>query len=98
MNITLFLRCWLEFAILIPCAVMALLPVRRELRFSAVRVFVLSAVTVILLSLAGAALCVSRQWATKTVMIPLLPVLFCLYSYTVQLRLAKKLFCFFVAD
>ena len=97
MNFTLFLRCWLEFAILIPCAVMALLPVRRELRFSAVRVFALSAAAVLAFSLAGAALCVSRHWKTNTVMIPLLPVLFCLYSCAVQLRLAKKLFCFFNA-
>lgn len=94
MNAEMYLRCWLEFAILIPCAVMALLPVRHELRFQPLRVCILSAASVLALSLAGAALCVSRHWATNTVLLPLLPVFFCLYCYAVQLRFVKSFSAF----
>ncbi len=89
-----YFRYVLEFAVVLPSALFALLPTRRCLRFSAGAVFAAAGATTAALVLLGPLLCMQNDWSSSWVVLSFLPLFFLLYSFTVELSLPKKLFCF----
>ena len=98
MNMDLYWRYVLEFAVILPSAVGALLPVRQYFRFSQKRVWLITAFICLVFVFSGAFLCMRFSLQTNTLLIPSLLVLFLLYSYTVNTNISKKLFCFQTAS
>lgn len=90
----LYIRHALELSISIPAAVMAFLPVRRNMRFRWPVVLLLTGLFLAAFVLIGAAVCVRFDVETIFVMLPLLLLCFEVYTLTVRLSMVKKLFCF----
>ena len=97
MNGALFLRYFLEFAILFPAAALALIPVRGAFRIREKTAYMLTALAALGLAAGGALLCTQLALSSKIV----LPFCFLagliLYDRLVELETDKKLFCFFNA-
>ncbi len=97
MTLSLFLRHLLEFAILIPAAVFALLPVRGWLRIPEKKTWLPALAAVTVSAPAGAALCAGLGLSTRLVLLCFIPLYLLLYFRMLTLAPAKKLFCFFNA-
>ena len=97
MNRLLFLRYFLELAILLPAAALALIPARGFFRLRERTAYVLAAGAALTLAAVGALLCSRLVLSSKLV----LPFCFAagliLYGRLVELETEKKLFCFFNA-
>ncbi len=92
-----YLRCALELAVVLPAAVFAFLPVRKQLRFRVPVVCAASGAILLIFILAGARLCVGNGWSASRVLLLGTPLLFAAYLAAVQMETAKKLFSFFTA-
>ncbi len=93
----LYLRYALEFAVALPAAVFAALPVREHLRFRPAVAYSTALAVVGVLVFGGAWLCVRNAAAVNWVLLPVCAVLLGLYCACVDLALVKRLFCFFTA-
>ena len=98
MNMDLYWRYVLEFAVILPSAVGALLPVRQYFRFSQKRVWLITASICLSFVFSGAFLCARFDLQTNILLLPSLIFLFLLYSYTINTDTARKLFCFLTAS
>ena len=90
----LFLRHALELSISIPAAIMAFLPVRKNVRFRWPAMMLLSGAFLIAFMLLGALVCVRFDVSTSFVLLPLLLLCFEVFTLVVKLELSKKIFCF----
>ena len=86
----IFARYALEFAIVIPAAMFALLPVFSEIRY--MWLIVLGLITFII---GGPQICLHYSYKIRSVFIPGILLLFTIYYFCVDVSLSKKLFCFF---
>lgn len=88
------LRYALDLAIVVPAAVAGMLPVHRFLR-KPVRLVYLGVGAVLgFVVVVGSISCAAASVHPNTFLIPMLPLCFLPYAYTVDLSLDKKLFCF----
>ena len=90
----LFLRHALELSISIPAAIMAFLPVKKNVRFRWPAMMLLSGSFLIAFMLLGALVCVRFDVSTSFVLLPLLLLCFEVFTLVVKLELSKKIFCF----
>ena len=90
----LFVRHALELSISIPAAIMAFLPVRKNVRFHWPVMMLLSGSFLIAFMLLGALVCVRFDVSTSFVLLPLLLLCFEVFTLVVKLELSKKIFCF----
>ena len=90
----LYIRHALELAISIPAAIMALLPVRKNVRFRLPAMMLLTGSFLIAFILLGALVCVRFDVSTSFVLMPLLLLCFEVFTLVVKLELSKKIFCF----
>ena len=90
----LFVRHALELSISIPAAIMAFLPVRKNVRFHWPVMMLLSGAFLIAFMLLGALVCVRFDVSTSFVLLPLLLLCFEVFTLVVKLELSKKIFCF----
>ena len=90
----LFLRHALELSISIPAAIMAFLPVKKNVRFRWPAMMLLSGAFLIAFMLLGALVCVRFDVSTSFVLLPLLLLCFEVFTLVVKLELSKKIFCF----
>ena len=93
MNFDIFLRHLPEFAVLIPAAVFALVPVRRHLRYNVLRTFIIALGISAVLIGTGSLLCTFFQLETNLLLLPIAALLFVIYCFSVDLSLSKKLLC-----
>ena len=92
-----YLRCALELAVVLPAAVFAFLPVRKQLRFRVPVVCAASGAVLLVFILAGARLCAGYGWGANRALPLGAPLLLAAYLAAVQMKTAKKLFSFFTA-
>ncbi|MCR4724119.1 MAG: hypothetical protein K5772_01650, partial [Clostridia bacterium] len=90
----LFLRHALELSISIPAAIMAFLPVKKNVRFRWPAMMLLSGAFLIAFMMLGALVCVRFDVSTSFVLLPLLLLCFEVFTLVVKLELSKKIFCF----
>lgn len=90
----LFLRHALELSISIPAAIMAFLPVKKNVRFRWPAMMLLLGAFLIAFMLLGALVCVRFDVSTSFVLLPLLLLCFEVFTLVVKLELSKKIFCF----
>ncbi len=95
MDISLFTRYAAETAMVIPAAVLALLPVRNSLRFGKRKTYLAMAVLLLLFIPLSALLCTAFKLASNAVIFAGMGVFFIIYAVCVRYSIAKKLFCFF---
>ncbi|MBQ6772812.1 MAG: sensor histidine kinase [Synergistaceae bacterium] len=93
----LALRYSLEFALIIPAAVFAVLPVIDDLKFDSLYALGLSIIFLGAFILTGSYLCVNYFPRVRTLFIPGMLILFLVYVFCVNAALNRKLFCFFNA-
>ena len=87
----------LELAIMMPCALMAFIPVRRYLRRDFNFVFTCAACALLAFIVLGSLACSYLGCPTNLICIASLPLFLALYSYQVGLNQGKVVFCFFLA-
>lgn len=97
MNLRLIAQYALEFAVLIPAAVYALIPVRKHIRFNHLLVYGIAGAMLIVIIPAASFVCAKYLLSTNSILIPLLTVFLGAYCICVNLSFFKKLFCFFNA-
>ena len=93
----LFLRYTLEFALVIPMAVFAVLPVIDNVKYDSIHALVLTGAFLAAFILTGAYLCVNYFPRIQNVFVPGILLLFLVYFFCVNAALNQKLFCFFNA-
>ena len=93
----LFLRYTLEFALVIPMAVFAVLPVIDNVKYDSIHALVLTGAFLAAFILTGAYLCVNYFPRIQNVFVPGVLLLFLVYFFCVNAALNQKLFCFFNA-
>ena len=93
----LALRYSLEFALVIPAAIFAVLPVIYNLKFDSLYALGLSVIFLGAFILTGAYLCLNYIPRVRTLFIPGMLILFLVYFFSVNATLNRKLFCFFNA-
>ena len=93
----LFLRYSLEFALVIPMAVFAVLPVIDNVKYDSIHALVLTGAFLAAFILTGAYLCVNYFPRIQNVFVPGVLLLFLVYFFCVNAALNQKLFCFFNA-
>ena len=93
----LFLRYSLEFALVIPMAVFAVLPVIDNVKYDSIHALVLTGAFLAAFILTGAYLCVNYFPRIQNVFVPGILLLFLVYFFCVNAALNQKLFCFFNA-
>ena len=93
----LFLRYSLEFALVIPMAVFAVLPVIDNVKYDSIHALVLTGAFLAAFILTGAYLCVNYFPRIQNVFVPGVLLLFLVYFFCVNATLNQKLFCFFNA-
>ena len=87
----LYLRYALEFAIIIPAAIFAFMPVSEHFKINSFIVYGLTSIFLACFIAAGA------FFKSKAAFIPGLLGLFLIYYFCVDMQISKKLFCFFNA-
>ena len=97
MDRILFFRYLLEFALLIPSCVCAMLPMWGYLRIRKWKAVGLAALMLVLVIGSGAWFCMSKGLPTNYVFLPSMLILLTAYCAIIRLPLDKKLFCFFNA-
>ena len=90
----LFIRHALELSICIPAAIMAFLPVRRNVRFKWPAMMALTGSFLVAFILIGASVCVRFQVSTGFILLPFLLLCFEVFTLVVRLGMTKKIFCF----
>ena len=97
MNTKIFMRYFLELAIIIPDAVFIFLPVLDKLRWGNWITYSISEVVLLIFVIAAA-------WVSSIQLLPVIPVLvvsvmflFFVFFFFVKISLGRKLFCFFTA-
>ena len=90
----LFVRYALEFAIILPAAVFALLPVRCALRFNGLRFAAVTALLLLGIVVVSAYVGLTLGCRPRSVLVPVGAFLFVCYFISVRMELSKKLFCF----
>ena len=93
----LFLRYSLEFALVIPMAVFAVLPVIDNVKYDSIHALALTGAFLAAFILTGAYLCVNYFPRIQNVFVPGILLLFLVYFFCVNAALNQKLFCFFNA-
>ena len=93
----LFLRYTLEFALVIPMAVFAVLPVIDNVKYDSIHALALTGAFLAAFILTGAYLCVNYFPRIQNVFVPGILLLFLVYFFCVNAALNQKLFCFFNA-
>ncbi|MBQ4468575.1 MAG: GHKL domain-containing protein [Synergistaceae bacterium] len=93
----LFLRYSLEFALVIPMAVFAVLPVIDNVKYDSIHALALTGAFLAAFILTGAYLCVNYFPRIQNVFVPGVLLLFLVYFFCVNAALNQKLFCFFNA-
>lgn len=93
----LFLRYTLEFALVIPMAVFAVLPVIDNVKYDSIHALALTGAFLAAFILTGAYLCVNYFPRIQNVFVPGVLLLFLVYFFCVNAALNQKLFCFFNA-
>ncbi len=91
----LYIRYFLEIAVLIPAAVFALIPVRKWTRYNRTVTFVVSLGISLVISALGGVFCVIYELTSNHIIFITSPFLLAAYMYFVRTTLFKKLFCFF---
>ena len=89
------MRCLLDFLIVIPVTVFAVLPVRETMSYSRVKSYVSGAALLVCVSLAGTFACAKYALKSRAVLVVNIMVLFAVYLALVSESLTKKLFCLF---
>ncbi|MBR2209311.1 MAG: sensor histidine kinase [Synergistaceae bacterium] len=95
MNFEIFFRYLLEFSMIIPAVIFALLPVIKYLKINSRRDFFISGILILILIFAAAYLALLYSFRVRTILIPVLILLFVIYCWVVNLSFTKKIFCFF---
>ena len=88
------LRYVLDLMIVIPAAVAGMLPVHRFLRQPTRIVYLGAGAVLAFVIVAGSLVCTAANLPPNAILIPMLPLCFLLFAYTIDLSIEKKLFCF----
>lgn len=92
--ITFFLRHFIELLILLPSAVLALLPFRKHLHIKPLPLSLLVVTVLIPFSAVGAWVAALQDIPSVYVLPPIVVMSFIFYDFTVDAPLAQKVFCF----
>ena len=93
MDKMLYLRYLVEAANLFTACICAMLPARKDLRFGAVKTWVIALVLTAGLIVVGSYICLQYGWETNHFFLPASVVLAVIYCIMVGLSFPKKLFC-----
>ncbi|MDE5885393.1 MAG: GHKL domain-containing protein [Oscillospiraceae bacterium] len=91
MFIEKWLSAWIEFLVLIPCALSCYLPAKNKMKFSMLKTTVLCCAVLIPFSVVGACVIMAFALEINTVVLPALIVFFFIFQLTVRLDLPKTL-------
>ena len=95
MNISLAVRYVAEFCMIVPATAIALIPVRKHLRFSGIMTYSLLAVMIAVYITSGTVICTTFLLPTNYFLFPFMLLFLIAYLWCIALPLTKKLFCFF---
>ena len=94
MNTELIIRYAAELAMLIPAAVIAIMPVYRAKRIKALPLICLMSAMLLAVIAVGAVICAATGISSNTVIFPSMIVFFLAYHLCFELSMPKKVFCF----
>ena len=94
MNLNLAVRYMIELAMVIPAAVLAIMPVYHTRKVKKPFLFGILAVILATVIFAGGVLCAVTDISSNTVIFPSMLLLFLMYNFCFDLSVIKKLFCF----
>ena len=95
MNISFAVRYTAELFMIVPAAAMAIIPVRKYLRFSSIMTYSLLSVMIAVYIVSGTVICTMFLLPTNYFLFPFMVLFLTAYLLCINLPLAKKLFCFF---
>ena len=91
---SLFMRYVLEFMMIIPFSVFAVIPIFEKLRFTSCKEYTAFSVSIIFMILSGAYLSAKYNFRTRIIIIPIVIILFIIHFFSFDIEFSKKLFCF----
>ena len=94
MNTELIIRYAAELAMLIPAAVIAIMPVYRAKRIKALPLICLMSAMLLAVIAVGAVICAATGISSNTVIFPSMLLFFLAYHLCFELSMPKKVFCF----
>ncbi len=94
MNAELFLRYTLELSMILPAALISIIPVLDFQRLKTKYIVIILTVTITTVILSGSALCTVYHLPSNIALIISLPVLFFAYHFCYDILLSKKILCF----
>ena len=93
MDKTLYLRYVLESASLIPAALCALLPARRDFKYCPEKLWIIVWIVLLGTVFGGALVCMQLNLPTNSVFLPAAVILSVVYCFVVEMSFDRKLFC-----